>query len=171
MRYRVQQFWQAVKAKPLTSAQWAVVDEVLHDGERPLFRQFTMSDQQHSYAVWQTLMAAGHTHPALQKAALLHDIGKTRVNWYLWDRVLVVLGEKIVPQQSQRWGQQSLTWWRKPFVVRAQHALWGAQMAEQVGSDPLTVELIKRHQDSLLPPYNNEEDRLLAHLQWADDLN
>lgn len=171
MRYRVQQFWRAVQAQPLTSAQWTVVDGVLHEGERPLFRQFSISDQQHSYAVWQTLTEAGYTHLALQKAALLHDVGKTRVAWYLWDKVAVVLGETFLPRQSQNWGQQPLNWWRKPFVVRAQHAEWGAQMAEQAGSDPLTIQLIKRHQDRLTPPYNNEEDQLLAHLQWADDLN
>jgi len=66
--------------------------------------------------------------------------------------------------------------WRRPFVVKAQHAAWGAEMAANAGSDPLTVWLIEHHQDVLAPLKASEEvgteaERLLRQLQWADDHN
>jgi hypothetical protein len=63
--------------------------------------------------------------------------------------------------------------WRRPFVVHARHPQVGARWAREAGCSPLTVALIRRHQDQLMgcSPLSVEEDRLLAALQAADSLN
>jgi putative nucleotidyltransferase with HDIG domain len=101
-------------------------------------------------------------------AALLHDIGKTRYPLSVWDRILIVVGGALFPGRASAWGNGSLDGWRRPFVVRAHHPAWGAEMAAAAGSRGRVVELIRRHQDELVQE-REDDDRLLARLQWADD--
>ncbi len=60
--------------------------------------------------------------------------------------------------------------WRRPFVVHARHPEVGSRWAQEAGCTPLTVALIRRHQDGLTGR-QTEEDQLLAALQAADNLN
>jgi hypothetical protein len=168
-RYRVWQFWQALRAKPLTTAARAEVTAVLSEAEVALFSQFSASEQRHSYRVFGQLQEAGQTDPALLKAALLHDVGKVKYPLRLWDRVLVVLGYNFVPLAAAQWAEGKAEGWQRPFVVKARHPQWGAEMAQAAGSNPLTISLIRRHQDKLDVEPIVAEDRLLQQLQWADD--
>lgn len=168
-RYRVWQFWQALGAKPLTAVAWDEVTAVLSASELALFSQFSASEQRHSYRVLCQLQEAGLTEPALLKAALLHDVGKVKYPLRLGDRVLVVLGYHLWPQQAAQWAAGEAEGWQRPFVVKARHPEWGADMAQAAGSDALTISLIRRHQDKFESEPANEEDRLLQQLQWADD--
>jgi len=61
--------------------------------------------------------------------------------------------------------------WRYPFVIHAQHPALGAAWTEEAGCEPLAVKLIARHQEMLNGEPAGEEEKLLAALQWADDLN
>src|SRR5262245_53175210 len=70
-----------------------------------LFRQMRRSEQQHSLNVLRTLQGWGYNDPALLTAALLHDVGKTRAPFHLWDRVLVVLTRAAAPALATRLGQ------------------------------------------------------------------
>lgn len=127
------------------------------------------------------LTHAGHNEPALLTAALLHDIGKTRHPLPIVERVLVVLGNKFLPGRAASWGIGEPAGWRRAFVIKAQHAQWGAEMAAQAGSNPQVVELIRRHQDLLtlqevrvpagvpVAASKEDNDQLLRLLQWADD--
>lgn len=169
--YRLRQFWQNVTAAPLPGDAWNEIESVLSPAEVALFRRLAASDRRHSYGVMQTLRSADHTHPALLAAALLHDVGKTRVPLTVWDRTLIVAAETAVPRRSAAWGQGTPHGWKRPFVVKAQHAAWGAEMAAAAGSRSLTVALIRRHQDPLPEAVEHEEDRLLHWLQWADEQN
>ncbi len=171
MRYRVEQFWQVLIARPLTEAAWLDVKAVLSQAEVVLFAQFTNSDQWHSVRVVHTLQAKGHDEPALLKAALLHDIGKTKMNLTIGERVAVVLAEKMAPNRAANWGEGEAKRWRRPFVVKAKHPEWGAQMAAAAGSDTLTTNLIRRHQEHLHGTAVTKEDKMLQALQWADNQN
>ncbi len=169
-RYRLWQMWLnfTVKAAlPLPARQ--EIAAVLSPAEMRLFDRFSPRDQQHSYLVYQTLLLAGHTARPLLAAALLHDVGKTRTPLTPWDRMLPVVVEQIAPRLAQRWGAGEPRGWRRSFVVRQQHAAWGAELAQAAGSDALTVALIGRHQDQLLPHQNTPQDQLLRVLQWADE--
>jgi len=171
IRYRLWQAWQAVSGRPLSDAARQEIGQCLSAAELALFRRYRLPDQRHTYRVFKSLQEAGETHPALLAAALLHDVGKTKEPVPLWARSLAVLGEKMAPRRTAGWAQGEPAGWRRAFQLKGQHATWGADMAIAAGSDPLTVRLIRRHQD--VRPNNaiDLEDRLLAALMWADDRN
>ena len=147
------------------------VTAVLAPEELTLFQRFSLSDQQHGFRVLGTLHRAGYTQPALLKAALLHDVGKTRYELTVWERSLAVLLAMVWPQRVDVWGQGEAKGWQRPFVIKAQHPAWGAEMVAAIGGEALAVALIRRHQDVLPEADETEEDQLLRLLQWADDQN
>ena len=171
MRYRLWQFWRAVWSRPLSAEAYAAVTAVLTAAQLALFNRFSPNDQWHGYRVMRALQTAGHDRPDLLTAALLHDIGKTKLPISVWERSLIVLGQTFLPGKAAEWGRAEARGWRRPFVVKARHPAWGAEMAEQAGCAPLTVSLIRRHQDAPAGRPLTEEDELLQHLQWADDRN
>lgn len=145
--------------------------EILSPDLLALFHRMRRSEQQHSLNVLLTLRRRGQNHPALLQAALLHDVGKSRVPFHLWDRVVVVLVKAAAPALARRWGEGQSIGWRRPFVVSFQHPAWGAEMAAKVGADPLVVELIASHQVHLDHEPRTQTERLLVALQAADDAN
>lgn len=193
--YRAGQFFAALRA---TLPWWAggmrrgnlgaddrtLVNSILATPEQQrLFVCMLLNDQRHAIAVAHTLRQAGYNHPALMQAALLHDVGKS-LSQPIIHRVLIVLFEAFWPT-ALRWLSyesanrrmtnidsliDNISWWRRPFVVHAQHPAIGAAWAEKAGCDPLAVKLIVRHQDELSDEAT-EEQKLLAALRWADNLN
>ncbi len=166
--YRVKQLWWAVTARPVADE---AVRQWLNSAESSLFYQYSPNDQQHALRVVRHLQAINTTHPSLIKAALIHDVGKTKVALSVWDRCFIVLASLLMPRRAVQWGrdESQLKSWRKPFVVKAHHARWGAEMAKVAGCDPITINLIARHQDKNIASDNPEVDALLEKLQWADD--
>lgn len=149
-----------------------------------LFEQMRAGERQHSLNVLRDLLAQGESNPSLMIAALLHDVGKSRAPFWLWERAFVVIAKALVPARVARWGNPLPNTpidaiprgWRRPFVINKQHPAWSAHMTAAAGADPLSVELIARHQrtvnqgtaDQASP---SEADRLLRVLQAADDHN
>jgi hypothetical protein len=136
-----------------------------------LFCRMRRSERQHSQRVLHALLDAGHTHPDLLVAALLHDVGKIRTHFFSPEKVLVVLVKAFFPVLYTRWGSGSEHGWRRPFAVSAQHPAWGAEMVAVAGGSALIVDLIRRHADPLPDPLLTETDHLLAALQAVDDQN
>jgi hypothetical protein len=173
--YRLWQFWEIVRARPLSSIARQEVAAILNPAELRLFEAMSASDQQHSYRVAQTLRRAGHHQPDLLAAALLHDAGKSCARLTVADRTLIVLAEALWPHKTAAWGKVEgkggRQRWRRPFVVKARHPEWSESLAAQAGSRPLTLTLIRRHQDSVSPSGGTAEDELLRLLQWADNQN
>lgn len=169
--YRLWQFWRNLTAVPLSLQEMAEITAVLTPDELALFQRFSLSDQQHSYCVLGTLQRAGYTQPVLQKAALLHDIGKIRYRLTIWERSLAVLLGMLWSRRVDAWGQGEARGWQRPFVIKAQHPVWGADMVNAVGGEAVVVSLIRRHQDVVAETAEAEEDKLLRLLQWADDQN
>lgn len=169
--YRVGQFWRGLVGGALSAEATAEIAACLSPAELRLFQRQRPADQRHAYRVMRTLVVSGERRPALLAAALLHDVGKSRCGLPIWGRVAIVLAEKFAPALADAWGEGQPTGWRRPFVVRAQHADWGADMAAAAGSPPLLVGLIRSHQS--VPPAgdNSAEASLLRRLQWADNLS
>lgn len=171
IQYRLWQLWQQLVVRPLDEQMYAEIETVLSPAQYKLFLQFGLSDQHHSYRVMKVLQGQGCEERPLLVAALLHDIGKTRVKLAVWERSLIVLAHAFTPQKMEAWGQGEAQGWKRPFVVKAQHPAWSAEMTAAIGTHPLAVSLIRRHQDTLPKTAETDEDKLLALLQAADDQN
>jgi HD domain len=161
--YRVRQFRLAI------FGPWAPVPELslstfLSPALLALFRRMKPSEQAHSFAVLKRLQVTGKTDPNLLAAALLHDVGKICFPLSVWDRALIVVGKRFFQRRARRWGNGEPRGLRRPFVVAARHADWGADLVAAAGASAQTVELVRRHQD-----FSQTDDPLLTALQQADD--
>lgn len=165
---RVRQTWQVVTAWG-RAVDDSPAQDILSPAAFALYQQMPRADRKHHLRVLQTLLAGGHTHPALLRAALLHDVGKTRFRFALPQKVLVVLVKAFLPNKFRQWSQAAPKGWRIPFVISGQHPSWSAEMGAAAGLDALTLELIQRHQTKLPSAPQTEADRLLLLLQDADD--
>ena len=170
MAYRARQFFLALRAVPAPE-EVAQARTILTPTQMALFSRLQASEQAHALAVARRLVAQGETDPALLTAALLHDVGKSCFPLRVWERVWIVLGKVLFPALSKSWGNDSPTGWRRPFVVAAQHPMWGAKMVAQTEASPQVIELIRRHQDRLPSKPASPVERLLGKLQEADNEN
>lgn len=171
--YKAGKFWRQATAGALSPEAEAAVRAQLTAAEYDLFGRYGHGDQWHGYRVMQALREAGQTHPALLKAALLHDVGKTRVRYTAVQRSYVTVFKRLWPRRVREWAalpREGLRPWQWSFLVQAHHPQWGAEMAAEVGCGDTAVALIRRHQDPL-GEVCTAEDELLAHLQWADNQN
>ncbi len=187
--YRAVQFFAALKAYlptwaggGLTPVDEALVAAILTTpAQRQLFARMSPNDQRHAIGVVRTLRQAGYNQAALLQAALLHDVAKS-MGQPIMHRVLIVLLKAFWPAALRRLstpphpprsrgGLGGGRAWRRPFIIHAQHPAISAAWTEEAGCEPLAVSLIARHQDVLRVEPIKEEERLLAALQWADNLN
>jgi len=179
--YRVRQFWRALTATPGPEDLYQA-RQVLSNDLWALFQRLQASEQAHSLWIFRRLLEQNEADPDLLAAALLHDVGKSRLPLRLWERVAIVVGKKFCPGKATRWGRGEPRGWRRPFVIAEQHAAWGAEMAARAGASPMTVTLIRRHQDTHLqaaPEADSVnltnlrqvslEDMLLRRLQELDN--
>jgi hypothetical protein len=169
-RYRLGQFIHYLINSAPSPAERAEARAVLGPRLAALFERMTPGEQAHSLRVLRRMRAEAEGRPlpaGLLQAALLHDVGKTCAPLGLAGRVVVALAGSIAPA---RWGQGEPRGWRRPFVVAAQHAAWGAELCAAAGADALAVTLVRRHQDKqgAAPPLAPEEE-WLRRLQHADD--
>ena len=169
-RYRLWQFWRLI-SKRIAPAELDQVRGWLTPTLFDVFCKLNPAERHHAYCVRQTLIAQGHTDPDLLIAALLHDVGKSQMRLAVWEKVVIVLGNKFAPRTARVWGGRRgpSRWWERPFVNYCQHPDWGANMVQAAGGAPLVVELIRRHQDKISPA--DPIYKLLSALQSADNSN
>lgn len=168
-RYRVRQFFRALTAR-VSDQELEQVAHILTPAALTLFRSMSAQDQRHALEVCRTLIRAGHANSQLLAAALLHDVGKAAARLSSWQRAVIVLLERFAPRLLARLSQGEPQRWRRSLVVHTRHPEIGARWAEEAGCLPLTVALIRHHQDRLRD-YRTREEQLLAALQVADNLN
>ena len=150
---------------------FALAALVLSPSLMALFRRMRRSEQLHSLNVLRTLRGWGYTESSLLAAALLHDVGKSRAPFHLWDRVLVVLVKEAAPAVAYRLGRGTVSGLARPFAISYQHPGWSAEMVAEAGADAATVALIAEHARPLKHAPENEHERLLMALQAADNAN
>ncbi len=145
--------------------------QILPPNLLPLFMKMRRAERQHSLSVLRSLQQGGCTHHAAWQAALLHDYGKTRYPFPLWQRAMVVIIGGIWRKRTARWGKGAPNGWRRPFAIRQQHPQWSAEAVEALGGDPLVVRLIANHAEKLNGAPRDDYERLLQALQVADNAN
>ncbi len=169
--YRTRQAAHYLRAAP-DAASLGRARRILSPPLMALFLRMTPAEQAHALNVLDTLRRRGETHPDLLQAALLHDVGKAEAPpLRLWERTLIVLTAPWREKADSLWAASAPRGWRRPFVIAAMHPLWGAQQAQKAGASPGVVALIRRHQEKLQSPPQDEFERLLLALQSADDEN
>ncbi len=174
VRHRVAQFFRTLSA-PLLHLDETYAAAHLSPKLMALFRQMPRAEQQHGIAMCRALEDQGHHDPDLLTAALLHDVGKARVPLWIFERVLIVLGEHYLPQQAAHWSQGKPHGWHRGFVIRRMHPQWGADLVEQAGAPARVVTLIRRHHEpvgaaaTVADAAAAADDAALAALQALDE--
>jgi hypothetical protein len=137
-----------------------------------LFDGMRRSEQLHGLNVLRSVLAQGQTPRDLAVAALLHDVGKTRYTVRIWQKTLAVAVQTLAPGLYARLSQgDPAQWWLRPFAVKAQHPVWGAEMLARAGTSDTAVWLVAHHQDEPTQWTNHPSFHLLQRLQQADDAN
>ena len=166
---RIRQTMQALTA-PLRPVEDDLAAKYLSPAAFNLFMTMRRSDRQHHVRVLNYLLHHNQENPALLKAALLHDVGKTQVAITIFDRILAVLGKRFFPHRFIEWGQGQPQSWRKAFVVSVQHPAWGAELFDTIEDDEQASALIHYHQAPVTDvPLDEEMRQLLSQLQVADN--
>lgn len=149
IKYRARQFFTALRPT-VTEADAQLVRTVFADtpAALPVFERMSLADQQHAIAVLRTLLNRDQDHPALQQAALLHDVGKSLGQPLIY-RVAIVILKRFWPHGLLKLsaGPLAEAGWRQPFVIHHQHPQIGARWARDAGCLPLAVSLIETHQN------------------------
>lgn len=166
--YRIRQFWGGLFAQ-VTETDRCAADEVLPPIARAWFRSLPRDLQWHGLRVMRDLQSAGVDRSDVLAAALLHDAGKAAASSGPMQRAIVVLAKKIAPDwvaQRSKLDWRSARGFDRVVAVAAQHPQIAAERAAQCGCDPITIELIRRHQD-----FGATDDPLLRVFQQVDDRN
>jgi putative nucleotidyltransferase with HDIG domain len=172
--YRVRQFWHALllKTDPVELEQ---AQKILNPEQWTLFAQLQTGEAAHSLALCRKLRDQGENDPDLLTAALLHDIGKLNYPMNPIERALVVMVRTVSPGRARQWGSLPPGGWesapslRKPFIVKQQHAEWGAEMARKAGASELTQQLIRQHHWAPDPVSETMEKHLHYQLWRVDN--
>lgn len=181
---RVAQFFRTVAAqRGLREDEVRWVQKHLSTQEEALFWQMSPIDQKHAVEVSRRAAALataeGLTSPrelrVLIRAGLLHDIGKIGGDMTLWQRVAIVLVQRLSPKLARALaerGKEDLargflrsSWgarWRRAFYTQSVHAERGAAMAKMWGVEEEVLQLIRWHHQP------QRGGRLLQLLSQAD---
>jgi len=166
--YRLRQMLAALRPSP-DADQLSQAGRQLPPAQWQLFKAMPAAEQAHGLRVLDRLQTQGEHNPDLLAAGLLHDVGKSLHPLAPWERALAVLGRRLAPTASWRWGAGPPHGWRRPFCVARQHPAWGAELVAATGASAALVELIRRHQVEPSGANSSETSTLLRALQAADD--
>lgn len=146
----------------------------LSPAEQQLFLRMDQADQRHGVCVQRALRAEGEADVDLIKAALLHDVGKSRCHISVFHRTLAVLVVAVMGRLPPFTVSPSPASWWLPFYVIANHARIGAAMLARSGCSERVWRLaelhhLEPHQVGRLPADNEWIQWALLALRRADN--
>ena len=126
--------------------------------------------QWHGVQVMHDLKRAGVDRSDVLAAALLHDAGKAEGSNGPLVRAFIVLAFHLAPDWSVRRKEidyREAQGIDRVMAIAYQHPQIAAEKAQQCGCEPVTIDLIRYHQDYK----RGETDSLLRLFQQMDDEN
>ena len=136
--YRVGQLARALTAHPLPGLP-ADAAVTLSTREQALFDRMLPFDQRHCLAVWRLVRKKAPEDIDLQRAALLHDVGKGLPS--NGQRVALVLANKLAPGSLGRWRKSRIVWLSQVSQLD-DHARAGANLLTLAGSNRRVIDLV-----------------------------
>jgi hypothetical protein len=167
--YRFRQFFGGVLAR-VSDDDRHEADAVLNPAARAWFHSLPRDMQWHGLQVMHDLRRAGVDRSNVLAAALLHDAGKAEGPNGPLVRTFIVLAFRLAPDWSARRKEIDYCSARgidRVLAIAYQHPEIAARRAERCGCDPLTIDLIRHHQDIA----RGKTDPLLQVFQQVDDQN
>lgn len=143
--YRVSQGLANLRAA-MAADDWALVSEHLSEAELSLFKGMQPQDQRHSVQVLRSLLAEGEEDELLLKAALLHDVGKSRCQIGIFHRTLAVLAKAVFGELPFFLCRTPGGGCWLPMYVIASHPRIGASMLAQAGCPEKLWRLVELHE-------------------------
>jgi 23S rRNA maturation-related 3'-5' exoribonuclease YhaM len=167
--YRFRQFFGGVFA-PVSDEERREADAVLNPSARAWFHSLPRDLQWHGLQVMHDLKRAGVDRSDVLAAALLHDAGKAAGPNGPLVRAFLVLAVHLAPDWSARRKEIDYRAARgidRVLAIAYQHPEIAAQKAAACGCDPVTIDLIRHHQDA----DRATDDALLQLFRQIDDRN
>jgi hypothetical protein len=167
--YRARQFFGGLFAR-VSNVDRRTAEAVLNPAAYAWFRSLPRDGQWHGLRVMRDLQQAGVDRPEVLAAALLHDAGKAAGSNGPLVRAFSVLAVQLAPDWCAR--RKGLDYREAQGIDRVlaiayQHPQIAADQAAQCGCDPVTIDLIRYHQDT----DRGKVDPLLHLFQQVDDQN
>jgi hypothetical protein len=167
--YRFRQFFGGVFAQ-VSDADRREADAVLNSSARAWFHALPRDLQWHGVQVMHDLQRAGVDRSDVLAAALLHDAGKAEGPNGPLARTFIVVAVHLAPDWSVRRKEIDYRIARgidRVLAIAYQHPAIAADKAAACGCDPVTIDLIRNHQDVA----RGRTDPLLQLFQQVDDQN
>ena len=151
--YRLRQFLRQVMAHKAPK-DLSLACEVLSGDDLALFEQMSPGDRAHALCVLQALrrqarMPQSMLSSDLERASLLHDVGKTGTRLTAWHRGTATLLQAVAPQWLRRLSTDDAHSWRYPFYVHLSHAEMGAEACRRTGCTPRTIAIVRYHESEI----------------------
>jgi len=150
---RVKQVVAALTAR-ITLEDQVFVSRYLTTAEQKLFWGMNLPDQRHVLNVAQTALQLAQYQQKLDvnllvKCALLHDVGKTKGDVSTIDKIITVMGHKLLPGWAKQWGRlgrgNKLANIRHAFYIYYHHGERSSTMLKEIDSNSQMVEIVARH--------------------------
>jgi hypothetical protein len=167
--YRFRQFFGGVLAR-VSDADLREAEAILNPTAYAWFRSLPRDLQWHGLRVMHDLQHAGVDRPEVWGAALLHDAGKAAGPSGPLVRAFIVLAVHLAPAWCARRKEIDCHEARgidRVVAIAYQHPQIAAERAAQCDCDPITIDLIRYHQDYR----RGKTDPLLQLFQQVDDQN
>jgi len=167
--YRARQFFGGMFAR-VSDADLREAEAVLNPPARAWFRSLPRDAQWHGLRVMHDLQRAGVDRSEVLAAALLHDAGKAEGPNGPLVRAFSVLAVHLAPDWCARRKEldyREAQGFDRVVAIAYQHPQIAAEKAAACGCDPVTIDLIRYHQDTA----RGKTDPLLHLFQQVDDQN